>query len=213
MLKTILWTSWLTSSALAATYLYVALPDADTPSQMSTMYLPGKTTCGHYQIEMNCSECHDNGGAATDASCIRCHAADLKASRDTHAKSKFNDPLKAVLLEKIDATSCLTCHVEHAEDQTLEMGVTVPSDYCFHCHEDVAEDRPSHASYKFDSCANAGCHNYHDNTGLYENFLKTRHGEPEVLEESVNPQRVIQKWVAENGWQSNKQLGLSLIHI
>lgn len=51
------------------------------------------------------------------------------------------------------------------------MGVTLPDDYCFHCHEDVITERPSHDGLAFDSCASAGCHNYHDNRALYETFL------------------------------------------
>ena len=40
-------------------------------------------------------------------------------------------------------------------------------DFCVACHsegdQDVRWDRPSHADLAFDTCASAGCHNYHDN--------------------------------------------------
>ena len=150
---------------------------SDDMSEFSNVYLPGRTTSGHHQIEQKCNACHAEDGSVREESCLDCHQEDLKRSQDTHPKSKFRDPTKLVLLEKIDASNCLTCHREHDAERTLEMGVTVPIDYCWHCHEDVADDRPSHADFEFDTCTNAGCHNYHDNTALYENFLKNHLGE------------------------------------
>lgn len=59
------------------------------------------------------------------------------------------------------------------------MGVTVPGDYCFHCREGIAEERPTHVGMAFDSCASAGCRNFHDNRALYDDFL-VEHGRVEV---------------------------------
>lgn len=185
----ILFTIWLVLSAAAFTWLYLALPGETASSVDSTIYLPGQTTHGHYQIELKCSACHTPDGEVSEQSCIDCHGAALKMSRDTHPKAKFRDPAKAELLEKIDASSCITCHAEHDEDRTLPMGVTVPADFCFHCHEGIADDRPSHAEMAFNTCTNAGCHNYHDNTALYENFLKKHLNESEVLQTAVVPRR------------------------
>jgi hypothetical protein len=56
------------------------------------------------------------------------------------------------------------------------MGLTLPEDYCFQCHLDVADERPSHEGLGFETCADAGCHNFHDNRALYEEFL-VRHAE------------------------------------
>jgi hypothetical protein len=67
------------------------------------------------------------------------------------------------------------------------MGLTLPKDYCFHCHEDIAEDRVSHQNLPFDSCATAGCHNFHDNKALYEKFLLANANQP---------------WLAKH-WQEN----------
>ena len=36
---------------------------------------------------------------------------------------------------------CVTCHREHRPGITRAMGVTMPDDYCFHCHQDIAKDR------------------------------------------------------------------------
>jgi hypothetical protein len=69
------------------------------------------------------------------------------------------------------------------------MGVTLPDDYCFHCHQEVGEDRPSHKGLAFDSCASAGCHNYHDNTALYEDFLAKHVNEPSLLPRASAPER------------------------
>lgn len=158
---------------------------------------------------MSCNTCHLPDGGVTDQSCIDCHGADLKRARDTHPASKFHDPTKAPLLQKIDAQNCLSCHQEHHQDRTHPMGVTVPADYCFHCHEDVANDRPSHAGMAFDTCANSGCHNYHDNTAIYENFLRKHHGEPSTLPVAENPLRRLQQWLKETGGRPEKQLSAS----
>jgi hypothetical protein len=62
------------------------------------------------------------------------------------------------------------------------MGVTLPGDYCFYCHSDVAQERPSHAGMSFDTCASAGCHRFHDNRALYTDFLAKHGKEPDVLD-------------------------------
>lgn len=181
--------SWFFFTLAAFSWLFFALPTESGSVVDSTIFLPGETTHGHYQIELKCSACHTPNGEVSEQSCIDCHGKALKLSRDTHPKSKFRDPAKAELLAKIDAANCLTCHAEHEEDRTLDMGVTVPADFCFHCHEGIANDRPSHAGMSFDTCSNAGCHNYHDNTALYENFLKKHLDESDFLEPAIVRQR------------------------
>lgn len=151
------------------------------------MLLPGKTTHGHHQIELSCESCHAKpfgGKEALQDSCLRCHGAELKAANDTHPLSKFTDPRNADRLEKLDATLCVTCHVEHRPAITLAMGVTLAGDFCFHCHAEIAKDRPSHAGLTFDSCNSAGCHKFHDNRALYEDFLARHLNEPAL---SANP--------------------------
>ncbi len=178
-----LWTIWTLGTVGISSWLVVALPTADSARNSSAFFLPGDTTHGHYQIEIKCGVCHEPGGEVREESCLECHAADLKLARDTHPKSKFHDPQKIPLLEKIDATKCVTCHREHVPEQTLAHGLTVPSDYCVNCHQDVAEDRPSHHDFAFDSCSTVGCHNYHDNTALYENFLVKHAAQPSLLDQ------------------------------
>jgi formate-dependent nitrite reductase cytochrome c552 subunit len=62
------------------------------------------------------------------------------------------------------------------------MGVTIPKDYCYQCHEDIAENRESHRGMGFETCSTAGCHNYHDNKALYEDFLVKHAQESDVKE-------------------------------
>jgi formate-dependent nitrite reductase cytochrome c552 subunit len=146
------------------------------------MLLPGQTSHGHYQIELACNACHTpNMGVKQDA-CLDCHQEELKLARDTHPAKKFNDPTNAERLQVLDAQKCITCHREHVPDRTHPMGLSLPTDYCYHCHKDVMEERPSHANFAFNSCATAGCHNYHDNRALYENFLKKHMDEPDVFD-------------------------------
>ncbi|MCM2369568.1 ammonia-forming cytochrome c nitrite reductase subunit c552 [Aporhodopirellula aestuarii] len=150
-----------------------------------TMLMPGKTSHGHYQIEMRCDVCHTEGSGIREDACLDCHAEELRRANDTHPSSKFNDPTNAELLSILDAQNCLSCHREHVDEQTLPMGLTMPSDYCYHCHQETLTTRPSHANFAFDSCATAGCHNYHDNRALYENFLNKHADEPDFLDEMV----------------------------
>lgn len=137
-------------------------------------FLIGQSSHGHFQIEMACESCHGNGFEGPEGlqqACLSCHADELKHSLDSHPKTKFTDPRNADRLKMIDARMCVSCHVEHNPDITHEMGVSLPTDFCFHCHQEIAEERPSHEGMGFETCASAGCHNYHDNRALYEDFL------------------------------------------
>ena len=135
-------------------------------SDDQTVFLPGNTSHGHYQIEIKCDTCHGSsfsGKEELQKSCVKCHGKELKTSDDKHPKAKFTNPRNADRTAKLDARYCITCHVEHKPEITSDMLVTVPQDFCVHCHLDVAEDRPSHSGMAFDSCASSGCHNFHDN--------------------------------------------------
>jgi hypothetical protein len=136
-----------------------------------TLFVPGTTTAGHHQIETSCARCHTPFKGVSNDACLSCHSAELAAVDDSHPRSKFTDPRNADLLTRLDALTCTTCHVEHKPDMTRPVDVTLPDDFCSTCHANVGKDRPSHAGMSFDSCASAGCHNYHDNTSLYEDFL------------------------------------------
>ncbi|WP_290579569.1 cytochrome c3 family protein [Ketobacter sp.] len=146
-------------------------------------FLVGETSHGHHQIELACGTCHQSpfgGGEVLQDACMGCHAKELKAAHDSHPKSKFTDPRNADRLEQIDARYCVACHREHQPDITRDMGVTLATDFCVACHLDIAEDRPSHEGMGFDTCASAGCHNFHDNRALYEDFLLQHVDEPDM---------------------------------
>lgn len=186
----IAWLLWIASTALIAGVLAASLfmteGAADRPllAQVRAQFLPGKTTAGHYQIELACESCHTKSFADTEsiqAACVGCHGQELKEADDKHPLAKFTDPRNAALLEKIDARLCATCHVEHRPEITHAMGVTQPRDFCFHCHQNIAADRPSHKGMGFETCASAGCHNFHDNRALYEDFLLKHAGEAQNL--------------------------------
>ncbi|KAB2911420.1 MAG: hypothetical protein F9K29_22530 [Hyphomicrobiaceae bacterium] len=155
--------------------------------------LIGKTTSGHHQIELACEACHSKpfgGGGVLQAACLRCHAEELKQAKDTHPAKKFTDPRNADRLAKLDATQCVTCHREHKPEITHAMGVTLPTDYCALCHSDIGTERPSHAGLAFDTCASAGCHNYHDNRALYEDFLTKHTHDPDLKPKAIAKLRV-----------------------
>lgn len=138
------------------------------------LFTPGRTTAGHHQIETECFTCHTPMAGVKSDACVQCHASELERVDDSHPKSKFTDPRNADLLSKLDARECISCHIEHRPERTLAMGVTQPDDFCAHCHADIAKDRPTHQGLGFDTCADAGCHNFHDNRALHVDYLETR---------------------------------------
>lgn len=150
--------------------------------------LIGKTTAGHHQIELACNACHTKafgGGEVMQEACVGCHKDDLKQAKDSHPAKKFTDPRNADRLDKLAATQCVTCHTEHRPEITGAMGVTLPHDYCALCHQDVGKDRPSHKNLSFATCASAGCHNYHDNRALYEDFLEKHAADKPLADKPV----------------------------
>lgn len=180
------WIVWFAATMGLVAYFTFSM--TSQPNSSARTFLPGVTTHGHYQIELQCQACHTPGMGVQQDACINCHGAELKAATDTHPRSKFSDPGKAHLLMELDARKCTSCHQEHVPDRTLAMGLSVPEDYCWHCHQEIGEQRPSHEGLAYDSCATTGCHNYHDNRALFENFLVDHYGEPDVLDEPLVPQ-------------------------
>lgn len=139
--------------------------------------VPGTMTRGHHQIESECAQCHTPMlGVAPDA-CAKCHAEELERIDDSHPPSKFEDPRNADRLAKLDARHCIACHIEHRPELTAAMGVTQPVDVCRHCHEDIGSERPTHAGLAFSTCQDSGCHNFHDNRALHEDYLEQHLGD------------------------------------
>jgi hypothetical protein len=181
------WIPWVLAAVVTvalAGYLGQRLTGEDR-----TVFVPGAMTHGHHQIELACDVCHTPFNGVKQEACVECHGARLAASNDSHPRKKFEDPRNAEQLDILDARLCVTCHLEHRPQKTRAMGVTLPDDYCFHCHQEVGEDRPSHQGLAFDSCATAGCHNYHDNTALYEDFLAKHANESALLPRAPLPER------------------------
>ncbi|MEL6523086.1 MAG: cytochrome c3 family protein, partial [Pseudomonadota bacterium] len=162
-------------------------------------FLPGDTSGVHHQIELACETCHTSKPFASQATvrkdinktCVTCHKDELKASDDSHPISKFKSPRMAAYWEKIDARFCTSCHMEHQPEDTLAGLVTLPEDYCVACHsegeQDVRVNRESHADLAFDTCATSGCHNFHDNRSLYEDFLVKHSGQSWLKDDPIHP--------------------------
>lgn len=175
---------WGILSIAASAYLGYSLYQEDRE-----VFLPGITTHGHHQIELACETCHTEFMGVKNDACTGCHAEELKLANDSHPKVKFTDPRNADLMLRLNAQECVTCHTEHRDEITQEMGVTLPIDYCYHCHATIAQERPSHTGMGFETCADAGCHNFHDNTALYEDFLIKHANQPDFLEHTSVPTR------------------------
>lgn len=152
-----------------------------------TLLVPGATSDGHHQLELACDACHTpfGGGDALEAACQRCHADQLRLAEDTHPRRIFSDPRNADRLAQLDARRCVSCHREHWPEGTRAMGVTVAEDHCALCHDDIRQERPSHAGLDAARCSDTGCHKYHDNRSTYEEFLIAHAGEPARVVRSV----------------------------
>lgn len=179
--KRAIWIAWLCVVVAIGSFLGFRL----WASEDRSLFLVGATTSGHHQIELACEACHTSpfgGGEVLQDACVGCHAKELKEADDSHPKSKFTDPRNADRVAALDARNCVACHVEHRPEHTRAMGVTLPDDFCFQCHQQIAEERPSHEGMGFGTCASAGCHNFHDNRSLYEKYLLTHAAQPDLLE-------------------------------
>lgn len=175
-----LWMLWIAITVPAGLYVLATIVYGGN----RWFLLIGKTTSGHHQIELACDACHTSvfgGPDVLQEACVNCHGAELKAANDAHPKSKFTDPRNADRTAILDARYCVTCHQEHRPNVTRAMGVTLPTDFCINCHSDIAEDRPSHKGLAFNTCASSGCHNFHDNRALYQDFLEKHAGERDQL--------------------------------
>ncbi len=162
------------------------------------MLLPGKTTNAHHQLEMACETCHaqsvftsaKNAEKTLNKNCRVCHEDELKAANDSHSRNKFRNPRMAIYWSKLDARLCTSCHIEHRPELTRKGAVTVAMDFCVACHsegdQDIRTTRPSHADLTFDTCASAGCHNFHDNRALFEDFLIRHADRSEPVRPSVH---------------------------
>ncbi|MBO9463696.1 cytochrome c3 family protein [Tropicibacter sp. R15_0] len=180
----LLWGLWALLTALGASAVFAALYINGDRSAL----LPGQTAGAHHQLEIACETCHTAKPFASQAkvkkklnkTCVTCHKDELKAGDDSHPKKKFTNPRMAAYWEEVDGRFCTTCHAEHVPEQTQPMMVTLQGDFCVSCHskgdQDVRKNRESHAGLSFDTCASAGCHNYHDNRALYEDFLVKHSG-------------------------------------
>lgn len=155
-----------------------------------SLFMPGALSPGHHQLTDACDACHVDafgGGEVLQQACVDCHGKDRVKPFDSHPAKKFKDPRNAELLENIDALRCTSCHTEHRPEITAKDGLTQPVDFCFYCHKDVAEERPSHEGMGFETCKDSGCHNFHNNRALYTNFLIKHLHEPPLLSEVVLP--------------------------
>ncbi len=87
----------------------------------------------------------------------------------------------------MDVRQCPICHREHRPGLTRRGDVTARADFCFGCHRNIGEERPSHQGFSRTGCDAVGCHHYHDNTALYEDFLKQHLNEPETNPQAALP--------------------------
>jgi len=159
--------------------LYLGLPLLRDDAE-KTFFIDGVTSDAHHQLEARCELCHLPFAGLKQGACEDCHGADLEALENSHPVSLFQDPRNADQLERIDARDCRTCHDEHLADVYPDY-VTIAPDFCMACHGDVSERHQSHAELPADGCRD--CHNYHDNTALYEAFLAKHLDEPMLLDE------------------------------
>lgn len=183
------WLLWLLVTAAIGTWLGYSMFSEEADK---TIFMPGALSPGHHQLADACDTCHVDsfgGGEVLQQSCIDCHGEDRVKPFDSHPAKKFKDPRNAELLENINALQCVTCHTEHKEEITLKDGLTQPVDFCVHCHQDIAEERPSHEGMDFASCKDSGCHNFHNNRALYTDYLIKHLHEKPILSTAILPEK------------------------
>ena len=186
---TLKWLSWLVVTIVIAFWLGYSMfsDNAD-----KSIFMPGPLSAGHHQLADACDACHIDsfgGGEVLQQACVDCHGEDRVKPFDSHPAKKFKDPRNAELLENINALSCVTCHTEHKPEITKKDGLTQPVDFCVHCHQDVAKDRPSHEGMGFATCKDSGCHNFHNNRALYTNYLIKHLHEQPLLPNTILPEK------------------------
>jgi len=182
--KILVWGLWLLLLVVSGLYFYNTLTGED-----KSHFIPGKTSAGHYQIEVECQQCHNKTfDVIKQESCLACHKEKKRrdSKSNSHRAKLFEAEDKAEDIKKIPADRCVSCHTEH---QIGRAGVTQPADFCIHCHQDIEDDRPSHKDLPFDECSS--CHNYHDNSvNYYQPFIR-KHLKPEL--ETLNNSFVLQR--------------------
>lgn len=214
------WIAWGVGSAVAAAILGVVMTSPERLEESlidlaalpidRTVFLPGATTDGHYQIELDCDACHTRSfgdRSSMQEACAACHGEELERVDDSHPRSKFTDPRNADRVAVLDARLCVTCHQEHRPEITSTMGLSLPGDYCYRCHEKIGEERPTHDGLPFDGCASVGCHNFHDNRALYEDFLALHRDAPDFAADPRVPLRDLAVLAVERGVVSGEALG------
>ncbi len=175
-----LWALWIATTCIGAIILAKVLVNGED----KRLFMPGPMSHGHHQIELACNACHVDSfgdGEVMEDACENCHGDQREKPLDSHPKAKFSDPRNADRIAKLDVLRCVTCHVEHQPELLKGAGYTQPIDFCFHCHEDIGENRPTHTGLGFDTCNSAGCHNYHNNRALYTDWLLRHQDEPQLL--------------------------------
>jgi hypothetical protein len=145
-----------------------------------TLLLPGQTSYGHRLIQESCFSCHVPWSGVGQQSCLGCHRQALEAVNDTHAAARFDDPVNAAELQRLNVTLCTTCHREHRPAITDASSSTVAKDFCVVCHLDVLSERPSHRGFGAAGCSASGCHHYHDNRALYTDLLRRHKHDPDL---------------------------------
>jgi hypothetical protein len=188
MRRRALWIAWTLLTLGIAGILWMQL----THGKEKSIFLSGKVTDGHHQIAEACDSCHATpygGTASIDKTCVKCHGQGLEAAKDSHRVAIFQRPQNVGMIAKLDARSCVVCHTEHNPVIAQKGGATQPKDMCFLCHDDISKERPDHKKFAADSCADAGCHRYHDNTALYKDFLIKHADEPALKPAAVIPAR------------------------
>ncbi|NNJ95992.1 MAG: NrfA- nitrite reduction protein [Gammaproteobacteria bacterium] len=185
--QTTYWAVWLLASIALGFWLGNAMLDDEADQ---TVLMPGELSPGHHQLAEKCEACHTDafgGGEVIQQTCVDCHGMDRVKPFDSHPAKKFKDPRNADLLASINALQCISCHTEHKPEITAKDGVTQPVDVCFHCHQEIADERPSHQGMGFDTCKDSGCHNFHNNRALYTDFLIKHLDQAAMLDQQTLP--------------------------
>ena len=114
----------------------------------------------HYQLGWRSNTVDFAFAPATSSECLACH----QRPNDRHPIYRFQEPRFESALDKVQATSCLGCHLEHSGQMA-----STPSDFCAACHAELRVKNdpatPSHAALIKDNAWGTclQCHDFHGN--------------------------------------------------
>lgn len=154
----------------------------------SRRFLPGITSLGHHQFEIQCYRCHEGfSRGVSNQACLECHRAQWQ-QQDVHSPALWDLPQHQPQLALLNAKQCATCHREHRANLLPNpfglSNVTVEVHFCQTCHSNILT-HSNHQGFQFNQCIT--CHQYHHDAAMQANYLKPHQQEADTVTTGRTP--------------------------